>query len=257
MFQNLHIVSPVADANTRFTPARGWEFAANMGAVSITSTEADKLAAEYTLVFSPVAPIGPVALLGVDGTNRYVTPEGNWAAREIPARMRIYPFASTASDRQLQVLRAAGAPHFQGSEGQALFDSDGAESPLLRQIRQFLGLTHVGLDQAVRLTGQLLAAGLLIDAKIDVAMPGGASRSFGGFKAVDEARLAALDEATRATLTASGALGLLEAHRRSLGNIRRLLPPAAPAAEVAAEVAVAEKPAAVKKPRKPRKKPEA
>ncbi len=102
--------------------------------------------------------------------------------------------------------------------------------------------------RAARLTAQVQAAGLLTDAQINVKLSDGTLRAFSGFKAVDEKALAAINEATRAALIKSGAMAMIDAHRKSLANFMRFIEvKVAPKAAPAKKEAPAKKPAAAKK----------
>jgi len=82
---------------------------------------------------------------------------------------------------------------------------------------------HRDFEEGVAMTAELFHAGLLDDRRIDVVRPDGGVTSVNGFRAVVEDRLAELDAETRARLERSGAMRLLEAHRSSLVNLRRLV----------------------------------
>lgn len=215
------------DHETTFAPATKWDFSARQTAVSVALLEAEALAHEYVLVFSkePQGPSSLIALLGVAGRNAYVDAAGQWQARTIPARLRLYPFMLAAGQTpgQYVVVRDADAPHFQGEAGQPLFDGQGQPTPLVQQVTAALIEQQRSQLEAQALTQQLEVAGLIDERRIDVQLKDGTWRSYAGFKAVVEERLAALDEATRTELQQSGALKLLELHRKSLAHFGRLI----------------------------------
>lgn len=235
MYQNLRTISPDGDAKTRFNTSKSWQFAASLPMISIAIDEVETLAAEYVVVFAPDENSYPMALLGVDGTNSYVTASGGWAAKNIPARLRAYPFAAATLPENSLLVRDTSAPHFDASEGQALFNEQGRMTPFMVEVKAFVETNHAGLVRAARLTGQLQAAGLLTEAQINVKLSDGTLRAFSGFKAIDEKALAAITETTRAVLIKSGAMALVDAHRKSLANFMRFI-----------EVKVAPKEAAAK-----------
>jgi hypothetical protein len=226
MYQHLQPVSFETDANTTFTRPPNWNFASKLTMIDLTNDEMPLIAQEYAIVFTSDTPSLPVALLGVDGANCYLTPEGDWTAHHIPARVRFYPFSTTLSGNQVLIVRATDAAHFQGGEGQPLYNQQGKPAPVLELAKQMVADAHVGLVTAAHLTAQLAGAGLLADLTVQLAQADGTVKTFNGFKGVNEAALAGLDADTRAALNASGAMAMLDAHRASLSNFSRLLPAA-------------------------------
>lgn len=233
MYGNLEVLSAMQHGDVRLTPASNWLYAQGLSHVPAARDEIDTLTVDYVIVFSQSAPVRPIVLLGGDGTNRYVTAAGAWLSTRIPALLRFYPFALVPGERPgtYAVARDADAPHFaEQKNGQALFAEDGKPSDLLQQVTERLTHWHRSVMEAEALTGQLVEAGLLDERRIDAHLTDGDVHHFTGFKAVVEEKLATLDEATRARLAESGALALLEAHRRSLANFSRLLPAMPPPA---------------------------
>lgn len=232
-FQNVHAMNPnlvaldTTDQETTLSPPNRWSFAAAETVTPVVLAEAEALAQEYVLLFSkePQGPSSLVALLGLAGRNAYVDAAGQWQARTIPARLRLYPFmlAAGQTPSQYVVARDADAPHFQGEAGQPLFDGQGQPTPLVQQVTAALIEQQRSQLEAQALTQQLEVAGLIDERRIDVQLKDGTWRSYAGFKAVVEERLAALDEATRTELQQSGALKLLELHRKSLAHFGRLI----------------------------------
>lgn len=240
MFQQLKSISLATDAATRFSPASSYQFAAGLTTISVTRDEIKAVIADFTLVFSSDTPSYPVVLLGIDGRNKYVTEDGKWAASHVPARIALYPFASIMLDGQANLVRAVDAPHFVEAGGELLYQ-DGKESPVLETAISAAVRTHIGLRAAAAMAAQLEQAGLLGDGHLTLTLADGSEHAVSGFKVVNEAALAALDDATRAALESSGAMDLLIAHQQSLPNFARLLP--------SAKVKKVGKPRAAAKPR--------
>lgn len=211
-----------------FASVDNWAFAAGETIIPIALDEAPALAEEYALVFS-YEQAGPgylVALLGSQGVNRYLNADQQWQAAQIPARLRLYPFALAQGEpaERFILARDAGAPHFKSANGEPLFDETGRAKPLVEQVTVALFQLHQGQEQARKLSGELQAAGLIDDRNIRVKLTSGREHVFNGFKAVNEERLAALEPAERERLEQSGALGLLALHQKSLRNLARLVP---------------------------------
>lgn len=227
MYTNL-VALTTTERALRFTRVNNWSFAARESIVPIGLAEAQALAEEYALVFSHEQD-GPgylAALLGSQGVNRYVNEQHQWLAQQIPARLRLYPFAlaqGESADRFI-VARDADAPHFKDENGEKLIDDEGRAVQLIEQVTVALFELRQSQEQARALSGELEAAGLIDDRSIAIKLKDGREHSFNGFKAVNEEKLAALKPKQREKLEKSGALELLALHQKSLKNIARLVP---------------------------------
>jgi hypothetical protein len=223
MFQDLKIISPQADASTRYTEVKDWAFAAGLTAIPVTRDEVGALAQEYAIVFSNTTPSYPMAVLGLDGKNCYVNAASQWTAKNVPARLAIYPFGSAVIDGKTELVRDVGACHFGKADGKSLFDGQGNPTELMDHVTTIAARAHLGMKAIGTLTAQLQDAGLLTDTELAVHMKDGSQHTVNGFKAVDAAALAKLDQGVRSQLEASGAMALLAAHQQSLTNFNRLL----------------------------------
>lgn len=223
MFSDLKILSPQADAAIRYTRANDWTYAASLTAIPVTRDEVDALAQEYAIVFSSTVPSFPMAVLGVDGKNAYLDASGQWAAKQLPARLAIYPFGTSVINGKTELVCDVAASHFGEAGGQPLFDENGHASPVMSEVTTATVRTHLGFAAIAAQTEQLEKAGLLADAKLDVKLPDGSAHALAGFQVIDAAAVAALDAANSAALEASGAMALLKLHQASMSQIHRAL----------------------------------
>jgi hypothetical protein len=223
MFQDLKIISPQADAKTRYSEVKDWAFAAGLTAVPVTRDEVEALAQEFAIVFSNTTPSYPMAVLGLDGKNCYVNAAAQWTAKNVPTRLAIYPFGSAVIDGKTELVRDVDAVHFNQADGKTLFDGQGNPTELMDHVTTIAARAHLGMKSIGELTAQLNDAGLLIDTELAVDLKDGSKQIVNGFKAVNAAALAKLDQGVRGQLEASGAMALLAAHQQSLTNFNRLL----------------------------------
>lgn len=223
MFTELTILSPQADAATRFRPSPDWVCAAGLTAIPVTKDEVEALAEEYAIVFSNTSPSFPMAVLGADGRNGYLNAQGQWDAKHLPARLAIYPFGSKVIDGKTHLVRDAGAPQFADPNGKALYDGQGQGTPLMSEITTSAARVHLGFVAIAALVDQIDRAGLLGDAHLDVNYSDGSDALVGGFLAVNPEALAGLDPATTRALEDSGAMALVKLHQASLRHIDRAL----------------------------------
>lgn len=223
MFTDLKIISAKADADTRFTRASDWTFAAGLTAIPVSRDELGAIAQEYAIVFSTTTPSFPMALLGLDGKNNYLGTDGQWAAKQLPVRLAIYPFGSRVIDGKTELVRDAKACHFDRADGAPLYDAQGNATDLMDEITTMAARAHLGMKAIASMTAQLQDAGLLTDTELAVERADGSAFTVNGFQAADTVALGKLDQAVRSELEASGAMALLAAHQQSLSNFKRLI----------------------------------
>ena len=230
---NLNYVPVSADdPSARFAPANSWSFAANETHAGVALGEVEELAKEYVVVFSleKNAPSSIIVLLGVDGKNAYLDDQGRWIANAIPSVFKLYPFRLVNGDtpEKFIVARDKNAPHFQSEEGELVFGPDKKPTEFLERITADLIKVHRSSLEGQALVKQLEDAGLIEERRIDIQLVDGTSRSFAGFKAVNEEKLVGLDPELKKTMDASGAMNLLTLHKASLVNFARLIKFSAP-----------------------------
>lgn len=221
-----------AHRGKRIRPFTDFSITSTMNAVFVAVTEFPEVGKEYVIGFvdaagkpgETLAEVSPVALLGLrDGENLFVTADGRWDARYLPAFLRRYPLGYTASESgPPNVVVDAAWPGFNDSEGELLIEADGSPAPHLQTMIKFLDAFETEVQRTRRLCQRIVELELLKPVQIDVTMPGGEKLAAGGLKVIDEDKLKALPEATAAELLKNGALGLFYAHMMSSSNMPRL-----------------------------------
>lgn len=199
-------------------------FAANTQSVLLTGSEFAEASKEYPIVFvkGPDGGMMSVALLGFrQSENLYVDASGNWDARYIPGYVRRYPFVfSEVSSEQLVVcvdeecagLNTAG-------EGDPLFDEQGAASPFVNNMIQFMQDYQIDFLRTLAFVEHLQHLDLLKESNAKITLVGGEEFLINGIWMVDEAKLAALDDDNLLQLAKNGELGRIYAHLISLSNL--------------------------------------
>jgi hypothetical protein len=177
-------------------------FAKNTHAVPVNMIECPQLAAHYPIVFSPDTAATPVAVMGLrDGENLFVTNQGQWIEPDayIPAYIRRYPFllaAVTGTDQLtlcIDNVPTVVDPH----HGTAFFKPDAQASDLTQNALEFCKSFHAATLQTIEFSSALHQAGLLVERSAEIPLPGGQPPiKFGGFRIVDESKLANLPDAT-------------------------------------------------------------
>lgn len=204
-----------------------FSFARPTNSVLVAVSEFREAARDYPIVFVGGEGGGytVAALVGLgDKDNLMIGEDGRWeAGTYIPAFARRYPFilASTAGSDDMVVCVDEACAGLGAERGEALFAQDGSPSPYLDKVVDFLKLFHQDMTRTAQFAQRLHSLGLLSQRVVNVERDG-KRQVLEGVWTVDEARLAALDDAQLLQLARSGDLSLIYAHLASLDNVRRL-----------------------------------
>jgi hypothetical protein len=212
-------------------------FAADVAHVPLVVGEFAPAARHYPILFAEGDAPSPVALLGLEQANLFVT-DGAWDAQaHIPAYVRRYPFGFVAADQAERfalaidtgsdrVVRSAG-------EGQPLFEQ-GRPTALTRQALAFCEAFRVDAAATQAFCQALRAKELLVPRRADVTLPDGRKLGVNGFLVVDAARFAQLDAGSIVEWHHKGWLALIHFHMASLEHFHALLARNASRAQAAA-----------------------
>ena len=215
-------------------------FARDTNSVPVVAMEFSRVATEYPIVFAgpSLDRLMPVVVLGLrNNENVFVDAEGKWTGAYIPAFIRRYPFvlAERPNSQDFAVCIDAVFPGWEAPDGEALFDDEGKEAPLLRNVLSFLGQYQGNVRLTQTLIGKLNELNLLVPKEVRsqaaIREPAGGSPrpaaegqtlALRGFYAVEESRLNTLSDAKIAELYRGGFLALIYMHLVSLGNMLKL-----------------------------------
>lgn len=166
--------------------------------------------------------VAPVAVFGLQqGENLYLEPSG-WRHAYLPALARTHPFAMARNGVDLVLCYDSAFPAFSLTEGERLFNDDGSPGEFTQAMKQQLEELEVEVERTRLLGARLMSLNLLQEMRFDAKLPGGQTLTVDGFLSVDEKRLAELPDAEVLEFHRNGVLGLMHAHRLSLGHLRRL-----------------------------------
>ena len=212
-------------------------FAADTAYTPIVVGELAAASAVYPVLFSGDT-AQPIAVLGLEQSNLFVT-DGRWdVSAYVPAYVRRYPFGfiATVNPEGFALAIDAGSDRVvqAGQEGAPLFE-DGQPSELTRQALSFCDAFQ-GEAAATLAFGQALKAqNLLIDRRADATLKDGRKLGLDGFQIVDVERFTALPEDVVVDWHRKGWLAMVHFHLASLERFRNLLDRiSAPSADVAA-----------------------
>ena len=207
--------------------AGNFAFTAKTNSVPLAAIEFFDTAREYPIAFTGKdgASMFPIALLGVrHSENLFVSDDGRWEGRYIPAFVRRYPFvlAEKQDADDFNVFLDEAYPGFDVADGERLFTDSGEYTPLLKQALEFLSNYQGEIRRTRLFIERLQALELLIPRVLQVVRKDEAPIILHGFSVVDEQRLMALEDAHLVELARSGFLAWIYAHLMSLGNVQRL-----------------------------------
>lgn len=206
--------------------AQNLSFARDLNSMLLATTELPLAALDFPCVFVQSGDEHTlVAIVGLrDKENLFLDDAGRWeAGTYVPAFVRRYPFvlAEQNDKTQLTVCLDEAFDGFNQTEGEALFDAEGKDTPYLQQLQKFLLDYHNDMQRTALFAKRLVELDLLVERNIDFAL-GEQRLNMNGFKVVDEEKLRALKPEVVQELFTTGALGWIHAHLLSLNNVNKL-----------------------------------
>ena len=200
-----------------------YSFSQRVNSVPLMTAEFPLAAAEYAIVFGGAGDVViPAAILGVRADeNLFVSGDGKWQGRYVPAFLRRYPFVFSSRDegKTFTLCIDEGFPGFnQDDRGQRLFGDDGKPTPYVDNVLKFLQQYQVEFDRTQAFCKRLKELNLLEPMQAQVSLDSGEKRLLTGFSAVDRARLKTLSSAVLADLAKSDELELIYTHLLSMRN---------------------------------------
>jgi SapC len=206
--------------------AQNLSFARDLNSMLLATTELPLAALDFPCVFVQSGDEHTlVAIVGLrDKENLFLDDAGRWeVGTYVPAFVRRYPFvlAEQNDKTQLTVCLDEAFDGFNQTEGEALFDAEGKDTPYLQQLQKFLLDYHNDMQRTALFAKRLVELDLLVERNIDFTL-GEQRLNMNGFKVVDEEKLRALKPEVVQELFTTGALGWIHAHLLSLNNVNKL-----------------------------------
>ena len=128
----------------------------------------------------------------------------------------------TGKPEELMVGLDEAYPGFNNEEGDAMFTEDGTDGPALKRAIEFLNAYKTEAKRTQDFLIQLSRLDLLVPRVINITAKDGSKFAMEGFSAVDEGRLAKLDDKEAGALLRSGYLGWIYMHLLSMHNVGEL-----------------------------------
>lgn len=209
------------------------ERVAGLNSLFLAVVEFNDACKEYPIVFVRVgdAPaagtrptIAPLAVFGLKAGGNLFVKDGQWTGNYLPAYLRRYPFAMARinNSEEIAVCFDEQWKGFSQTEGQLLFAADGQPTEFTINAKNFLESFEREAERTRLICAQLQEFDLLQDMRFEATLPNGEKLDVDGFLAINEEKLAKLEDDKVLQLHRSGLLSLIEMHRVSLGNMSRL-----------------------------------
>jgi len=213
-------------ADLRVRPLDSLGFAADMMAISLYGSETLRAAHEFPIIFTAEREgYFPAALLGLTGgQNLFVDGQGRWLAGYLPAVWRRGAFRLakvTDGDRWILCI-LEDSPLLSRSEGQPLFAEDGAPTPLVDQVTQFLLSLENDRVGSLAACAELDRQGLIIPWDLRVSEHDAPKRRLEGLYKIDEPKFLDCSKDALFALNRCGALPMIYAHFMSLHKMSLL-----------------------------------
>lgn len=242
IYQSAVPVSAARHAGYSVRPTADYAFSAGINAVPLMAVEFLRAAAEYAIVFTPAGDeVLPAAVLGVrDDQNLYLSNDGRWQAKYIPAFIRRYPFvfSSSADGQTLTLCVDESHPGVnRDGQGERLFGGDGKPTPYVERVLKFLQEYQAHFERTRTFCRRVKELGLLEPMQAQVTTPRGEKLSLSGFFSVKREALRKLSPDALSQLAGTDELELLylqiysmrnfeDVKDRLIGTLREELPAA-------------------------------
>jgi len=206
---------------------KDYSFANRVNSVPLMAVEFLNASSDFPIVFAgDEEGVMPVLLLGMRSSeNVFISSDGRWEGKYIPAFVRRYPFVFSLSEdgEKFYLCIDEAYPGFnQEGEGPALIDQDGKPSEYIDGVLEFLSQYQAEFQRTQTVCKKLKDLNLLDRKKVEVTLPNGEELSLTGFFAVDRARLSTLSSEAIVELVRSGVFELICHHLASLRNFNLL-----------------------------------
>ena len=204
-----------------------YAFTGKVNSVPLMAVEFPSAAAEYAIVFGGTTDAFiPTVILGMGEENLYLTAQGGWQAKYIPAFVRRYPFVFSSSQdgRTFTLCIDEAFPGFnREGRGQRLFGEDNKPTAYVSNVLKFLEQYQIEFRRTQAFCNKLKELGLLEPMRAQANLPSGEKLALTGFMAVSREKLKALPGEKLAELIKTDELELLFLHLQSMRNFSAMV----------------------------------
>ncbi|MCT0226322.1 SapC family protein [Synechococcus sp. CS-1328] len=226
-YNDVSALSAERHKDWHIVPVKDYSFAKTTNAVPLMAIEFLNAAGDYPIVFVGTDDdVMPVILLGLQQSeNLYLSPDGHWEGKYVPAFIRRYPFVlSQAGDQDKAYLCIDESyPGFnQNHEGIALIGDDGKASDYTDGILRFLSQFQAEYQRTKVICKRLKELNLLEPKEAEAKLPNGQTKAMNGFYTVERSRVLTLSSDVLLDLVRTGVYEMICHHLASLRNFNTL-----------------------------------
>jgi hypothetical protein len=200
-------------------------FSSEAPASPITLSEFAEASRFYPILFTAEV-VSPVALIGLEKRNLFVSNDRWRDDAYIPAYVRRYPFVLIETPDKKHLILAVDPASERlakgGEEGAALFEKNQA-TDLTKQALEFCRLFNDDHRRTRAFCDALSEADLLVERQATVSLPNGRTLGIETFKVVDPMRFAKVDGAKLLEWHRNGWLAAVNFHLASVARLGDLL----------------------------------
>ncbi len=226
MLKNPQAISQQTHRYKRLLPIPSYGFARNQALVPLVGAELAQAVHSFPIVFASFGEAFVLmAMLSLQPeNNHFVAADGRWLGNYIPAVLRQYPFAVGLPAEGGEPILCADADSglISDTDGQPLFEVDGAPSEPMRKMMEFVGEIERNRAFTIRAVNALVKHNLIVPWEISLQHSKGPHQINGLFK-IDEAAMNALSNDAFLEMRQAGALPVAYAHLLSLNRIDVLI----------------------------------
>lgn len=225
MYKNLQVLDKEKHKNLKINPMTDLLFAKNLSSVALNANEVIAVGASFPVVFGSESAPSIMGVFSITNENLAINNEGKWITNYVPMAIRKYPFAlgSTQENPENKVILIdEESVLFSKTKGKGLFNSKGEQSEALDNAVKFL-VSYEQQAQVSKNIAKLISdSGILEDREISVGEGDEKKVLVNGFRIVNRDKLNALSDDILADWVRKGIITLIDAHLRSLDNIKIL-----------------------------------
>lgn len=223
IYRNAVPLSKERHSKSSVEASRDFGYTKDLNFLPLLAAEFLRAAREYPIVFTKTNEVTQaVALLSMrNGENLFLDDDNQWTAEYVPAFLRRYPFVFARSEDgksfALCIDETFAGFNDQG-QGSRLFEDDGAVTPYVNKVLQFLQTFQAEHAKTQEFCRKLTELDLFEEQNALWTGPQGEKVALSGFQCVSREKLKSIPPKMLAGMIGSGEMDLLYAHLFSLNN---------------------------------------
>jgi len=209
----------------RVITTRGAAYGDNVMYAMTFPAEFRSVQAHYPIVFGKGqdGTYAPLALFGFRDRQNLFLRDGKWDASYLPLLAEHQPFLIGQAPNGKVLHVDLDSPRVSRTEGERLFDDNGANTGFLQRKVSMLAAIDEGVVTIPPFIAALQEFNLLEGFSLDIRFSDGAEKRFGGFHTIQEERLKALGADALGKLHSQGHLQSLFMVVASMSNLRGMI----------------------------------